>query len=150
MIELELIARNVLLSSAGPDLPNEVWACRTLVARTAGYRSRLVGALLRLERVTDSPVDRLRLAEEAVAHARLIDPDHDHHATDLLIWALHALQGSLYALGRTTEGRAAREEIAGRYHPGLHTKLGCRVTACYADREPPPVADWAAEAATAS
>ncbi|GIF98622.1 hypothetical protein [Catellatospora citrea] len=144
LIELELIARNVLLSSAGPDLVTEVWACRMLAARTPGYRSRLVGALLRLERVTDSPAAALRLAEEAVANARQIDPVHDHHATDLLIWALHALQGRLFAVDRTAEGLAARQEIIARYHPGLHTAVRCRVTACYADREQPPVADWAA------
>ncbi|MFC7240921.1 hypothetical protein ACFQO7_00375 [Catellatospora aurea] len=96
LIEAEHIARTVLLSSTGPDLAAEVWACRTLAARTPGYRSRLVSALLRLERVTDSPDTRLRLAEEAVANARQIDPVQDHHATDMLIWALYALQRNLH------------------------------------------------------
>ncbi|WP_155371301.1 hypothetical protein [Catellatospora vulcania] len=143
LIELELIARNVLLSSAGPDLVTEVWACRTLAARTPGYRTRLVSALLRLERGTHEPAARLRLAEEAVANARQIDPVQDHHATDLLIWALHALQHNLFAADRAAEGLAARQEILARFHPGLHVARGCPVTVCYADKEPPPVAAWA-------
>lgn len=144
LIDAEHIARTVLLSSTGPDLTAEVWACRTLAARTPGYRSRLVSALLRLERVTDSPEARLRLAEEAVANARQIDPVQDHHATDLLIWALYALQRDLHTAGRRPEALAARRELLDRYHPGLHNANRCPVTVCYAEKEPPPVDEWAA------
>lgn len=122
----------------------EVWACRTLAARTPGYRSRLVSALLRLERVTDSPAARPCLAEEAVANARQIDPVQDHHANDMLIWALHARQRNLDAAGRTAEALAARQEILDRYHPGLHDARECGITVCYADQKPPPVGRWAA------
>ncbi|GAA1396597.1 hypothetical protein ACFQZ4_11595 [Catellatospora coxensis] len=139
LIDAEHIARTVLLSSTGPDLTAEVWACRTLAARTPGHRSRLVSALLRLERVTDSPGTRLRLAEEAVANARQIDPAQDHHATDMLIWALYALQRNLHATGRTAEGQAARQEFLDRHHPDLHVANSCPVTVCYADKDLPPV-----------
>ncbi|WP_144120629.1 hypothetical protein [Catellatospora sichuanensis] len=144
LIDAEHIARTVLLSSAGPDPVTEVWACRTLAARTPGYRTRLVSALLRLERATDSPEARLRLAEEAVANARQIDPVQDHHATDMLIWALHAQQRNLHTVGRTAEGLDVRREILARYLPGLHNARECGVTVCYAEQEPPPVGAWTA------
>ncbi|MFC7758539.1 hypothetical protein ACFQY4_11480 [Catellatospora bangladeshensis] len=142
--EIELIARSVLLSSARPDAKTEVWAYQTLAARNPGYRGHLAQALIRRERTgLDLPV-RLRLSEEAVATARLIDPVLDHHATDILIWALDALQHNLFEAGRTADAWAARREILDLHHPGLHRR--CYVTDCYAGKLPIPVEDWAAAA----
>ncbi|MEV4415781.1 hypothetical protein [Catellatospora sp. NPDC049609] len=142
LIEAELIARTVILSSARPDAATEVWAYQTLAARNPGYRRHLAEALIRRERSgLDLPV-RLRLSQEAVATARLIDPVRDHHATDVLIWALDALQRNLFEAGREAEGWTARREILARHHPGLHRE--CRVTDCYGGKLPIPVEQWAA------
>ncbi|MBV1853804.1 hypothetical protein [Catellatospora tritici] len=148
LIEAELIARTIVLSSTKLPEATEVWAYRTLVAGYPGYRSRLADALIRLERVTVDPADRLRTSQEAVATARLIDPVQDHTATELLIWALDALQRNLYAAGRPAEGLAARREIIERYPADLHRQRGCSVNDCYAARTLPPVAEWIADLAS--
>ncbi|MDI1461626.1 hypothetical protein QEZ54_11640 [Catellatospora sp. KI3] len=148
LIEAELIARTIVLSSTKLPEATEVWAYRTLVAGYPGYRSRLVDALIRLERVTVDPVDKLRMSQEAVATARLIDPVQDHTAAELLIWALDALQRNLYAAGRTAEGLAARQETIARHPADLHRRRACSVTDCYADKVLPPVEEWIAESAS--
>lgn len=145
MHEIELIARTVLLSSARPDPATEVWACEVLAARNPGYRGHLAQALIRRERTGLGLPVRLRLSEEAVATARLIDPGQDHHATDILIWALDALQRNLFEAGRPAEGWTARREILDRHHPGLHRR--CFLTDCYAGERLIPVGEWAADPA---
>ncbi|GHJ44035.1 hypothetical protein Cs7R123_13770 [Catellatospora sp. TT07R-123] len=142
MIEAELIARTIVLSSTKLPEATEVWAYRTLAAGNPGYRGRLADALIRLERVTADPADRLRMSQEAVATARLIDPVQDHTATELLIWALDALQRNLYAAGRPAEGLAARQDIVALYGRGLHQRRTCGVTDCYADAVLPAVDEW--------
>lgn len=143
MSQAEFLARAVLHSTVKPTVEAEVRACRVLIARNPGYASRLTGALLRLERQVPEPARRLCLAEEAVSYARRIDPDLDHHAVDLLIWALVAWQRHLDAVGRTVEAQAARAEVVHLWHPQVHRSFRCGLKEdCYAGRDLPPVEDW--------
>lgn len=105
----------MLLGSGYLSVDQQVEAYRVLAeVSPMAYLPKLAEALVSqgyAAELRDRPDIRLALHAEAVAAARRVDASHPKR-TELLVQALHAYQGDLYAVGRRAEGFAVCEEMA--------------------------------------
>ncbi|MFI7355935.1 hypothetical protein ACIBTP_18535 [Streptomyces avidinii] len=107
-----LRARVLLLGSGRPGLLEEVHAYRVLAeVSPKAYLPKLVDGLLSMSYRSRDPEVDLRLASEALAASRRIEPGAPSRA-ERLCRVLDVYQAALFALGRRAEGYVACEELA--------------------------------------
>ncbi|WP_086826264.1 hypothetical protein [Streptomyces sp. NRRL B-24572] len=111
-----LRARVLLLGSEEPSLRERLGAYRVLAeVSPRAYLPKLVDALVERAGQLGDPELHVALYGEAAAAARRFDADVPERK-ERLDRALRRYQHALFAVGRRTEGRAARKELVeGRY-----------------------------------